>query len=327
MDDDLLHDLLEKYQQGTLTAAEKAQLDAWYDRFDSSHAALQPFVGPSAEQEAEQRLRTRIESALEAAAQQTGKVVPLYRRWWYGVAAAVLLLVLAVPLYKWLTKRSTIAPSPAMAWENIATPSGKMMRLTLADGSTVWLNANSKMRYPAVFAATNREVWLNDGEAFFDISPDKQRPFIVHTGKLEVQVLGTTFNIRAYTQMDRVSIGVASGKVQVAQETQPLGVLTENKQLDWNRNTQAASIHESDAAHMGNWKEGLLRLDGASFTELSVMIKNVYGYQLNTRSKAVQQASFTATFRNTNQIEDVMKMICRTQQVKYQKQDSTITLY
>lgn len=328
MDDDLLHDLLEKYQQGTLTAAEKARLDAWYDRFDTTHAGLHPFANPEAEKAAEQRLQARIENSLqEAAGYATGRVVPLYRRWLYGAAAAFILLVLSFPLYRWLLKRNTMAPAPAMAWQNIVTPSGKMTKLTLADGSQVWLNANSSMRYPVAFSAASREVWLTDGEAFFDVSPDKQRPFIVHTDKLNVQVLGTSFNIRAYTQLDKVSIGVATGKVQVVQNTQPLGILTENKQLNWNRNTQTASILESDASQMGNWKEGLIRLDGASFIELAIMLKNVYGYQLNTRNKAVQQASFTATFRNTNKIEDVMKMICRTQQTKYQKQDSTITLY
>ncbi|HEY9262902.1 FecR family protein [Chitinophaga sp.] len=327
MDDDLLHDLLEKYQQGKLTAAEKAQLDAWYDRFDTTHAGMQPFANPEAEQAAAQRLQARIESSLEAAGHTNGRVVPLYRRWLYGAAAAIILLLLSFPLYRWLLKRNTVATAPAMAWQNIVTPSGKMTKLTLADGSQVWLNANSSMRYPVAFSATNREIWLTDGEAFFDVSPDKQRPFIVHTDKLNVQVLGTSFNIRAYAQLDKVSIGVATGKVQVVRDAQPLGILTENKQLNWNRNTQKASILESDAAQMGNWKEGLIRLDGASFTELAIMIKNVYGYQLSTRNKVVQQASFTATFKNTNKIEDVMKMICRTQQVKYQRQDSTITLY
>jgi ferric-dicitrate binding protein FerR (iron transport regulator) len=327
VDDDLLHDLLGKYQQGTLTATEKAQLDAWYDRFDTTDAGLTPFAHPEAEKAAELRLQARIENSLQAATGHSAKVVPLYRRWLYGAAAAVILLVLSFPLYRWLLKHNTMAPAPAMAWQNIVTPSGKMTRLTLADGSQVWLNANTSMRYPVAFSATNREVWLTDGEAFFDVSPDKQRPFIVHTDKLNVQVLGTSFNIRAYTQLDKVSIGVATGKVQVVQDAHPLGILTESKQLDWNRNTQAASILSSDAAHMGNWKEGLIRLDGASFTELAIMIKNVYGYQLNTRNKALQQASFTATFRNTNKIEDVMKMICRTQQTKYQQQDSTITLY
>ena len=326
MDDALLQDLLEKYHQGTLTSAEKKQLDNWYNRFDTTGAHLYPFTDAGDEMQAGQRLAARISASLLAA---TGKarIVPLYRKWLYGAAAAVFLLLLTIPLYKLLLKQRVAAPSPAMALQTVNTPDGKMMKLTLADGSQVWLNANSGIRYPAAFAAANREVWLTDGEAFFDISPDKKHPFIVHTGKLDVQVLGTSFNIRAYKQLKKVSIGVASGKVQVVQDAQPLGVLTESKQLDWNQETQSSSIHESDAARMGNWKDGLIRLDGASFTELSIMIKNVYSYTLETRNKTMQQATFTATFRNSNKIDDVMKMICRTQQVKYRKQGSTITLY
>lgn len=325
VDDALLQDLLEKYRQGTLTAAEKKQLDNWYHHFDTTGAHLYPFADDADEMAAGQRLAARINDSLREAA-GGARVAPLYRKWLYAAAAACL-LVLATPLYKLWLKRSAAAPPPAMAWQTAGTPAGKMMKLTLSDGSQVWLNANSGIRYPAAFAAANREVWLTGGEAFFDISQDKKRPFIVHTGKLDVQVLGTSFNIRAYEELKQVSIGVASGKVQVVRDAQPLGVLTENKQLDWNRETQSSSIRESDAARMGNWKDGLIRLDGASFAELRIMIKNVYSYTLETRNKAMQQATFTATFRNSNKIDDVMKMICRTQQVKYRKQGSTITLY
>ncbi|CAL1519769.1 FecR domain-containing protein [Chitinophaga sp. MM2321] len=325
MDDILLQELVAKYRAGTLTAAERQQLDAWYAAFDTAGERLNPFVTATDEVTAKERLLGRIRNSLESAAPAETKVVPMRRRFLYGAAAALLLLLAGVPLYRWIIKKEM--PSVAPAYQLAVTKPGKMMKLTLSDGSQVWLNASSGLRFPAEFTDSTREIWLTAGEAFFDVATDSKKPFIVHTGKLAVRVLGTSFNVRAYTELEKVNIGVATGKIQVMDSAGSLGILTESKQLNWNRENGTVEIKDYSAKQIGNWKDGLIRLDGASFNELRTTIKNVYGYTLNTSSKTLQQASFTATFKNTNNIEEVMKMICRIQQARYQQKDSIITLY
>ncbi|HVI44028.1 MAG TPA: FecR domain-containing protein [Chitinophaga sp.] len=321
MDETLLEQLLAKYHQGTITPEEQQQLDNWYASFDEV-PATEPFRNALDEVSAKERLQARIMQSVEG--EQPVGIRRMRHRWLYSAAAVLLLITVSIPLYRWLNKPRTVAP---VIWQEASAKAGRMVAMTLSDGSRVWLNASSSLRYPAAFSDSSREIWLTEGEAFFDIAPDNKKPFIVHSGKLAVQVLGTSFNVCAYTQLKRVSISVATGKVQVQEAAKPLGILIASRQLNWDRETGATEIQDYDASRVGTWKDGLIRLDGASFSELAVTLKNIYGYTLTTSARRLQQASYTATFKNTGHITDVMKMICRMQQANYEKKDSVIVIY
>src|SRR5690606_21197340 len=107
---------------------------------------------------------------------------------------------------------------------------GERRPVWLADSTVVWLNGESRLRYGSNYGGRDRQVWLDYGEAFFDVRPDAGKPFTVHTGELEVNVLGTAFNVDIDTAGD-VAVGVRRGKVQVMHGTQELGVLTKGDEL------------------------------------------------------------------------------------------------
>ena len=123
-------------------------------------------------------------------------------------AASVLVLIAGVALYLHAVKQSHTDPTI------VAVPRGAKKSMQLSDGSKLWLNAGSKILISNTFASGNREVSL-EGEAFFDVKHDEQHPFIIHAGSLDVRVLGTTLNVRAYPGDSTVETTLINGKVEV----------------------------------------------------------------------------------------------------------------
>ncbi len=99
--------------------------------------------------------------------------------------------------------------------QSIYVPTGQRVNITLSDGTNVWLNARTKIVYPAVFDKSVRQVAV-DGEAYFDVAKDKKRPFIVETGKCNMEVLGTKFNVEGYSDKDDFEVTLMEGSVRVA---------------------------------------------------------------------------------------------------------------
>ncbi|HEY4291195.1 MAG TPA: FecR domain-containing protein [Puia sp.] len=139
-------------------------------------------------------------------------------KWMCGVAAAVFLGLAGIGImsyYRWSRQRVV----GAMARTVEVGYGGKSM-LVLADGTTVWLNAGSRLVYPASFTDKTREVQL-EGEALFDVAEQAHHPFFVHTGKITVRVLGTRFDVKAYREDAQVSATLISGKIQVILNEDP----------------------------------------------------------------------------------------------------------
>ena len=113
-------------------------------------------------------------------------------------------LLLAAGVYTY-----SLVRKPAIAWVEKHTRPGEQRRLQLADGSVVWLNAGSRLRYPAAFARPQREVFL-EGEAFFEVARDPKKPFLIHAGQSTTRVLGTSFSVRSYAREPAVVVVVVT---------------------------------------------------------------------------------------------------------------------
>ena len=132
------------------------------------------------------------------------------------------------------------------AMNTITVPAGQRANLTLADGTNVWLNARSEMRYPAVFTGNKREITL-DGEAYFEVTHNEDKPFVVQTNKCNVEVLGTKFNVEAYSDSEDFCTSLMEGSVRVSDKRNPSEtlVLAPNQQVSLiNGHLQSKSIEE-----------------------------------------------------------------------------------
>ena len=172
----------------------------------------------------------------------------------------------------------------------VVTTTGGFYMLVLSDGSRVWLNSESELEYPVAFGSKEREVKLK-GEAFFEVSRDTTRPFIVAVSDLRTRVLGTSFNIKAYPDETSVMTTLFTGRVEVA----PLKdlahgvVLSPGLQAKWNERTGEMSVHEVDLRHAAAWLAGMFIFDRENIEDITRQIGRWYGvrfvYQINDKWK------------------------------------------
>eukprot|EP01132_Coremiostelium_polycephalum_P022666 gene22666-26912_t len=202
--------LFEKQLQGSISPEEEARLAAWFEQ--------QQAKGLSAWDPGQLGNQKELEEAIyEKIRQKDSKkgVLRLYRPW-LSTAASILLLSMVLLLWQRI-KQSTeqiSATAKAIKYAEAKSGYGQVLKIVLADSSTVWLNSGSRLRYPEKFNGSSRELYL-EGEAFFNVVHKKSQPFIVHSGALNTQVLGTSFNIKAYKNSAQLKVSVATGKVGI----------------------------------------------------------------------------------------------------------------
>lgn len=179
---------------------------------------------------------------------------------------------------------------------HVITQEGERKQLSLPDGSQITVNANSELKYPEVFADDNRRVWMS-GEVYFDIVKDVGRPFTVRTSGLEVQVLGTRFNMNTKERLKTVSL--ESGKVQVSlKDSGDKILLRPNEELSWNIETGEVVKRSFDVSKTTAWKDNILLLDNLTLVEALIPINEFYGTAFTVSDSVVAHKRISAAFED-----------------------------
>lgn len=218
---------------------------------------------------------------------------PSLYRW--SVAAAVLLLVIGIASWGWFFS----SPNPTMMnsttqWLSASATQGETLTLTLPDGSTAILNSGSNLRYPATFARKKREVQL-DGEAFFEVTPNPKKPFIVKTEILTTEVLGTSFNIEAFPSQNEARVTLVTGKVRVQAGAQQCE-LHPSQQAVFQKTTQQIQVQTVATNDFTDWKEGILRFRESSLQTVVQKIEKHYGVQIRLDVENAERCYLSGTF-------------------------------
>ncbi|WP_123864699.1 FecR family protein [Chitinophaga barathri] len=260
---------------------------------------------------------------------------PGRRRWpLYTAAAAAVAALIAVFLYTRHDLPATSAPT-AQAVQDTAQwlnrQNGKATRavIELADGSKIWLNAESRLSYPEVFSRTSREVYLS-GEAFFEVAKDQERPFIVHLAKGTVQVLGTSFNVRAYDN-EPVQTSVTTGKVafipKYENSNQPPDTfyITPDQKVTY-RHTADDIVKENTSGQDDKaWTEGRLVFRDASLEDICRELERTFGKKVIFESEGPRYFRMTGSFQNNN-LQDILYYLAKSRQFRYKVTDSTLLI-
>lgn len=192
----------------------------------------------------------------------------------------------------------------------IITTIGGFYSLILSDGTRVWLNSESELEYPVLFGEGERVVKLS-GEAFFEVTPDASRPFIVETEDIRTRVLGTSFNIKAYKNESDISTTLFTGKVKVASiaDTTRGVVLSPGRQADWNMKKQRLSVREVNLDYVMAWKEGMFMFNKENIEVVTRQIERWYGvkfmYELDNRT----EYTFNGYFSKDETLEAILKAL------------------
>lgn len=220
---------------------------------------------------------------------------------------------------------------PAAKGPVVEKQNGKGVRsvIVLADGSKVWLNADSKLQYTKSFDGSSREVALS-GEAFFDVTRNPQKPFIIHLSAGKVQVLGTSFNIKAYPGTQKVETSVVTGKVAFIPQKESAAagdtiLLTPNQKavqtLATGKVTTVATLSREDRA----WTEGKLIFRDAGMGEIAAELERYFGKEVVVLDDAIYTYHLTGSFQN-NSAEEILYYLSKTKPFTYKVTESQIIL-
>ena len=202
----------------------------------------------------------------------------------------------------------------------------KAKQIFLPDGSEVWVNAESRLIYPNTFKGDTRTLFLN-GEANFKVSRDKKKPFIVKTATLDIEALGTTFNVESYSNSPQTIATLEEGKIKVStkdsipHET----ILSPNEQFIYDRDTHSREINIVDAQRLSNWKEGQLYFKNAPFGKLVKTIERKYNVTILYDQEKYKNNKLTVKFDHDETIDEVLSILEGIlQNMKYKKNNDII---
>jgi transmembrane sensor len=324
--------LLEKYQQGACTEAESILIEDWLASIknDQPNHFSNNFI--------EDQLivtKNRIDELIGTQ--------PVFNRKmnhsWMAIAASVLIVAgssIAIwisyskkPNAKQLVKQPGIEKHIINGLVYVQTHKGITDNITLADGSSITLNASSKLRYPLKFTGHKRPVYLDEGEALFNVAKDKSSPFTVYTNKFATTALGTAFNIRSYAKEHKVSISLIHGKIRIddlhpAVIANSSKILLPHQQLVFNKSGGLLKTDFKDETSITSWKEGILSFSNASMDEVINSIENRFNVEIKNHSKNIDW-SYTGTFRD-EPLNDVINTVCLTEGITFSINKNIITL-
>ncbi len=376
-------ELVHKLATGTITPAEKQQLEQWYNANQNSPVEI-PASFASSETEHEKRLLAKIR---QKAALDT-PVVPIHRaatrtayRWWATAAAVILLISTGIyytsnrwrdtslaatqkslpdlpvsPIAKnvltlpngeqiWLdeVKNGPIAqlghttitrqdnriiynstgPEDAGGYHTISTTRGSTYEVVLTDGSHIWLNAASSIRFPTAFSDTGRVVDLS-GEAWFDVQHAEKIPFHVYSHTLATTVLGTAFDIKDYAGEKEHTVSVQRGKVKVRAGDKVLATLEKGQQV----RLTADAIHQQpvDILAIAGWKQGSLVYTEETLETITADLQRVFNDSIVIKNTALKEVKATGVFDKRTGLPQTLAIICNITNSHLSKENGIFTI-
>mgnify|MGYP000709770997 CR=1 FL=1 len=255
-------------------------------------------------------------------------VIPMRRNWWKRLAVAAVFIVAACVVYWYMYSNSAETEPGALVEKHNSR--GTKSTIELTDGSKIWLNADSKIKYPDVFAGNTREVYLN-GEAFFEVAKNPSKPFIIHLANGTVRVLGTSFNVRAYDNEKVVETSVATGKVafipkyQKRHQKQDTLFITPNNKVRYSLEEDLANVLPTAAAEDKAWTEGRLIFKAMTFEEIAIELERYFGKTVRIVDKELQSKRLTGSFQN-NSLDEIMYYLSRSTEFNYKITNSELLI-
>lgn len=202
-------------------------------------------------------------------------------------------------------------------------PKGGEYQVVLADGTKVWLNSASRLIYPQSFMGKERRVVLS-GEAFFDVTHDAERPFVVETSRMNVKVLGTRFNVNDYDDNEEVSTTLVNGSVEIVSGDQQAFRLVPGEQAYGKENE--LEKREVNVRLYTSWIDGKFLFNNTELEEIAKQISRWNDVEIFFSSESVKKVRFTGAIVKFKPLEDLVRMIESTSQVRFSVKGRTIVI-
>lgn len=297
-------ELLRKYIDKEANPAEIAQVEHWYAT--SSREELPP-LEKERKQAISENMLWKLRGALEKEAVKTLRFPA-----WYQMrkVAATVLLISTAGLAGWLLNKKQVVNEQLLS---LSTRAGEKKKIVFAEGSEIVLGPSSRLLYPAKFKSKDRTVSLAEGEAFFNITHEEERPFLVKTREdLYTKVLGTSFRVKSYDKSRHISVAVLTGKVAVGNSHQVFGTLIKGQQIAYDRIDQRAEISYTPVKMYVN-----LRFEDLSLQEVVRKLEYAYSIRISLNSPSIKNLKCNATFNTKQKPEEILDIICSLHHLRF----------
>jgi ferric-dicitrate binding protein FerR (iron transport regulator) len=237
------------------------------------------------------------------------------------IAATVLIVLSGVGLWQYSEKQDQ-----QQTMSTINVPAGKNANLVLPDGTKVWLNARTTIRYPSTFGKNKRDIFL-DGEAYFEVAPDEKNPFVVCTKMYDIHVLGTKFNVEAYSFHPGFVVSLMEGSLNISSKTDSgQNLLLKPQQLAYIENGTLVSVPITDY-NPYRWREGLICFDNILFPELMKLFEKYYAIDIDIENDLVKEYVCTGKFRQSDGIDYALNILQKDINFKYKREENSTIIH
>lgn len=335
-DDEILNSLKEKY-----TNEEIKKLLAWYNAFDDTQDLAEDDI-----LEVEEKIWHRIQQN----AGLDNEIVEEPQKWskklfntWslVGMAASILLIlswflignIKGDGVTKQLTTLQEVSKADLPLWQSFTNTSMAIYELALPDGSKVWLNPATTISYKILANAPTRDIYL-DGEAFFDVKPNKEQPFHVKNKGLNVVVLGTSFNVIASEKSDKYEVSVVTGKVKVKYQDPEHKdrfnqvIITPQQEVIIKKQDNTLETHDLTLEHSEHrqlWEPISINFDEVPIGKVLGKLEHEFGVTIRTPNATIRKCTLFANFNN-QRLPVILDILCSSINATYQIEGQEITI-
>lgn len=241
------------------------------------------------------------------------------------VAILIPFLLLSYFSYNYFHIKSEKHP---LLLSEVVVPNGSKTQLTLQDGSKIWLNAGSKIQYDSDFGKKSRILKLS-GEAYLEVTKNKECPFIVDAGEIKIKVLGTRFNISAYEDNDDIKVALLQGSIEMKAYNGSTLQLAPKDIACFNKASNKIDVHKN-SHHSGNaidWISNRLIFNGENFEDIIHTLERSFNVKINIRKQEVRNRRFVGDFVNNETIEQIFNVMSADGKFKYTIKGNVIDVY
>ena len=326
--------LIERFFSDTISEEELSLLRQWYcdetkkDEIKSLYWDKWCASSDDMDIEVQTQVWQNLQKVLEEKEpmEDKAKVISPHRHriyLWMRYAALFLLPFMGgiFTYYFFVAKGSSVLPMKDM---EVIVERGQKAKVSLPDGTSVWMNSDTKLKYAADFNYKDRVIEL-DGEAFFDVAKNKEKPFVVKANDLEVQALGTQFNVKAYSTDNQLVTSLIEGMVAVRDKKETV-ILNPNEMADFYKfDNKIVKNRIEDVDLVLAWRANELAFDGENLEEIATILERLYNINIVFESPKLKKIRFSGKIKNNN-LENVFQLINLVAPISYIVKDSVVIL-
>ncbi len=307
-------ELLSKFLAGEASPHEIEQLEAWrekegnqeyYEKSGSLWKTMEEQkekidIDRAWEQVRSKAIKISVEAEVEEVKLEVGKTT-LWTNWIRWAAILILTSGLVWTSYRlWFDTQADL--------QVVQTSNQGKVDLSLPDGSKVWINRNSTLKYPEIFDKGSREIHL-EGQAYFEIVAQSQQPFIIHTAEADLEVVGTHFDLAAYSQQDLVTVTVLEGEVNLSTKISGASIIVEAGYKGFLQpSTQQIQKSEHQDLNSLAWKSGILKFAETHLDQVVETLEHAYGVKLMLTNHQLQNCQWSADFKDQS-LDEVLEIL------------------